>query len=76
LSKCPNTSTNDKESEPLLKQRHIEVNLEDLPVDPGLRASIFDSNTISSYERERIQRAYLQKGPCQPRMKKEDYPKH
>ena len=73
LPKCLSTSANVKESEPSLKQRRIEVNLEELPADPGLRSSIFDNSTISSNEKDRIRRAYLQKGPCQPRMKKEEY---
>ena len=74
LPKCPSTSTKDKESKPSLKQRRSEANLEELPVDPGLRASIFGSNTISAHKKERIRRAYLQEGPCQSRMKKEAYP--
>ena len=73
LLKCPSTSTNNKEFKPSLKQRGIEVNLEEHPVNPGLQTSIFDRSTISSHEKERIRRAYLQKGLCQPRMKKEDY---
>ncbi|RWR93453.1 rve domain-containing protein [Cinnamomum micranthum f. kanehirae] len=46
------------------KKSHVEVNLADLPADPGLR------NPILSYhpmDRDQIRRAYLQKGPCQPR---------
>jgi len=74
LPKCPITFTNNKESEPSSKQRKIEVNMEGLPADPELRASIFNSSTISSHEKERIRRAYLQKGPCQPHMGKEYYP--
>ena len=45
------------------KKSYVEVNPADLPADPGLR------NPIANYhhkEREQIQRAYLQKGPCQP----------
>ncbi|RWR86363.1 zinc finger MYM-type protein 1-like protein [Cinnamomum micranthum f. kanehirae] len=46
------------------KKSRVEVNLADLPADPGLR------NPILSYhpmDRDQIRRAYLQKGPCQPR---------
>ena len=53
------TSTKDKESELSLKQRRIEANLEELLTETGFRASIFDSNTISVHEKERILRAYL-----------------
>ena len=72
MPKCPSTSTNDKEYEPSLKQKHIEINLKELPADPGLQTLIFDRSTISAHKKECIRRAYLQKGPCQPRMKKED----
>ena len=41
-----------------------EVNLYDLPADPGLRKNIYEYDTN---DRERIRRAYLQKGPCQPK---------
>jgi len=58
-----------------LEQRHIKVNLKELPANPGLQASIFDRNTISSHEKERVQRAYLHKGPCHPYIKKTT-PKH
>ena len=71
--KCPNTSTIDKESEPSLKQRRIETNLEELSADPGLRKVIYDKG-ISPKEQDRKRRAYLQKGPCQPCMGKDDYP--
>ena len=41
-----------------------EVKLEDLPADPGLRIRILDYNCNI---RDEVRRAYLQKGPCQPR---------
>ncbi|KAI8559486.1 hypothetical protein RHMOL_Rhmol04G0177600 [Rhododendron molle] len=46
------------------KQSHLEVDLPDLPSDLGLRPPITD------YEpniQEQVHRAYLLKGPCQPR---------
>ncbi|XP_028079852.1 zinc finger MYM-type protein 1-like [Camellia sinensis] len=46
------------------KQSRIEINLVDLPADPGLQAWIMDYNANG---RDQIRRAYLQKGPCQPR---------
>ena len=53
-----------------LKKGCVEVYLIDLPADPGLR------NPISSYhltDRDQVRRAYLQKGPCQPRGHKFPY---
>ncbi|RWR76195.1 zinc finger MYM-type protein 1-like protein [Cinnamomum micranthum f. kanehirae] len=52
------------------KKGRVEVNLTDLPADPGLR------NPISSYhptDRDQVRRAYLQKGPCQPQDHKFPY---
>ena len=46
------------------KQSRIEINLVNLPADSGLRPQIMDYNTN---DRDQIRRAYLQKGPCQPR---------
>ncbi|GMP48071.1 hypothetical protein CsSME_00015559 [Camellia sinensis var. sinensis] len=46
------------------KQSRIEINLVDLPVDPRLRPRIMDYN---ANDRDRIRKAYLQKGLCQPR---------
>ena len=42
----------------------VEINLVDLPSDPGLRKSIsdYDSNI-----RDQVRREYLQRGPCQPK---------
>ncbi|XP_042380415.1 zinc finger MYM-type protein 1-like [Zingiber officinale] len=47
-----------------LKKSQVEINLDDLQSDPGLRVKIsnYDPN-----DREKVRRAYLQKGPCQPR---------
>ena len=45
-------------------QRRIESDLPDLPADPGLRPRISDYNPNI---REQVCRAYLLKGPCQPR---------
>ena len=41
-----------------------EVNLDDLISDSGLRKSIYE---YDPNDRERVRRAYLQKGPCQPK---------
>ncbi|KAL6522340.1 hypothetical protein OROHE_016893 [Orobanche hederae] len=46
------------------KQRHVEVNLADLPSDPGMRTRILDYNPNI---RDEVRRSYLLKGPCQPR---------
>uniref|UniRef100_A0A5B7BMF7 TTF-type domain-containing protein n=1 Tax=Davidia involucrata TaxID=16924 RepID=A0A5B7BMF7_DAVIN len=46
------------------KQSRIEINLENLPADPGLRIKILNYHTN---DRDEIRRAYFQKGPCQPR---------
>ena len=53
------------------KQIHVNFNLENLPLDPGLRKK------ISSYRpnnHDEIRRYYLQKGLCQPIFKNHDYP--
>ncbi|XP_024986255.1 zinc finger MYM-type protein 1-like [Cynara cardunculus var. scolymus] len=46
------------------KQSRMEINLADLPTDPGLRLRIWDYNPNI---RDEVRRAYLLKGPCQPR---------
>ncbi|XP_028061799.1 zinc finger MYM-type protein 1-like [Camellia sinensis] len=46
------------------KQSRIEINLTDLLANPGLRPRIMDYNPN---DQDQICRAYLQKGPCQPR---------
>ncbi|XP_057471076.1 uncharacterized protein LOC130759880 [Actinidia eriantha] len=43
---------------------NVEINVDDLQADPGLRKSIY---TYDANDRERVRRSYLQKGPCQPR---------
>ena len=42
----------------------IDIDLENLPTDPGLRTPIseYDPNI-----RDQVRRAYIQRGPCQPR---------
>ncbi|RWR93679.1 zinc finger MYM-type protein 1-like protein [Cinnamomum micranthum f. kanehirae] len=47
-----------------------EVNLTNLPAAPGLRNPISSSHPMDRYQ---VQRAYLQKGPCQPRDHKFPY---
>ncbi|RWR82286.1 zinc finger MYM-type protein 1-like protein [Cinnamomum micranthum f. kanehirae] len=69
LSPIPKNDKND-EMPSSSKKGRVEVNLTDLPADPGLR------NPISSYhpmDRDQVRRAYLQKGPCQPRDHKFPY---
>ncbi|XP_012835791.1 PREDICTED: zinc finger MYM-type protein 1-like [Erythranthe guttata] len=44
-------------------QTLMEINLEDIPADPGQRPGILQYNIN---DRDRVRRAYLQKGPCQP----------
>ena len=56
----PLTETSDGTS----KKTRTEINLEDLPADPRLRKRIL---TYDPNVRDQIRRAYLQKGPCQPR---------
>jgi hypothetical protein len=45
------------------KRVHIEVDLVNLPIDHCLRKKIYDYHHS---DRDKIQRAYLQKRPCQP----------
>jgi hypothetical protein len=45
------------------KKSHIEINLDTLLANPGLRRPIYEYNIN---DRDTIRRAYLQKGPCQP----------
>ena len=58
-SSTPETDDVDKS-----KQRRVETNLTNLPADPGLRKRILDYNPNI---RDEVHRAYLLKGPCQPR---------
>lgn len=46
------------------KQSRVEINLADLPSDPGTRTQIKDYHPNV---RDQIRREYLQRGPCQPR---------
>ena len=46
------------------KQSHMEINLPDLPSDPGLRTRILD---YDANVRDKVRRAYLLKGACQPK---------
>ncbi|XP_058208074.1 uncharacterized protein LOC131321076 [Rhododendron vialii] len=59
----PNLEKDDDNSRPQ-KQRRVEINLENLPADLGLRPRIGDYNPN---EQDQIRRYYLQKGPFQPR---------
>ncbi|KAL6573582.1 ubiquitin-specific protease ubp15 [Orobanche hederae] len=58
-SSTPNNNNVDRS-----KQSRMEINLPDLPTDPGLRIRILDYNPNI---RDEVRRAYLLKGPCQPR---------
>lgn len=49
-------------SQPPTKQSRLDHSLEDLVGDPGLRQSISEYNPN---DQDLIQRAHLQKGPCQ-----------
>ena len=46
------------------KRIKVDIDLENLPTDPGLRTPIskYDPNI-----RDEVRRAYIQRGPCQPR---------
>lgn len=47
-----------------MKKRFLDVDLDDLPIDPRER------NQVSYYhpnDRDKIRRVYLQKGHCQPK---------
>ncbi|XP_047949501.1 zinc finger MYM-type protein 1-like [Salvia hispanica] len=63
------SSLGNRASYDLSKRQHVEINLDGLPSDPGLRKriSIYHPN-----DRDRIRRHYLQQGPCQP--KGHDFP--
>ncbi|XP_038707267.1 zinc finger MYM-type protein 5-like [Tripterygium wilfordii] len=49
--------------QPSLNQKQKEIDLEDILADPGLRKPI---NEYLVNDRDRVRRAYLQKGPTQP----------
>ena len=61
----PNTRDEPRPS----KQPRIEIDLNNLLSDPGLRKSILEYHPN---DRDQIRRFYLQKGPCQP--KDHDFP--
>lgn len=46
------------------KYTRLEIDLDSLPTDPGLRKKISDYHPN---DRDEIRRVYLQRGPCQPR---------
>ena len=52
-----------------LKEYSLEINLDDLHADPGLRIRILDYHPNI---RDQVRRSYLQKGPCQA--KKHNFP--
>ena len=52
-----------------LKEFPLEINLNDLPADPGLQIKILDYHPNI---RDQVRKAYLQKGPCQA--KKHNFP--
>ena len=52
-----------KSYESSLQQQRIEINLEDFPLDLGKRIKIL---AYYPNDRDKIRRAYLQRGPCQP----------
>ena len=47
-----------------LKKNRVKFNVDKLPADPGLRKK---NSEYHPNFRDGIQRAYLQKGPCEPR---------
>jgi hypothetical protein len=62
VNEMGNTST--QQLGPSFKKLFLDVDLENLPADPGER------NQMLCYhpnDRDEIRRAYLQKGPCQPK---------
>ncbi|XP_020695371.2 zinc finger MYM-type protein 1 [Dendrobium catenatum] len=48
----------------LKRKERVEVDIDNLPIDPGLRPSIWNYDVN---DRDRIRRAYLVKGPYQPK---------
>ncbi|XP_031273011.1 zinc finger MYM-type protein 1-like [Pistacia vera] len=58
------SGVNDNENQPSSKKNCFEVDLENLPFDPGFRPRItfYHPNV-----RDQVRMHYLQKGPCQPR---------
>ena len=50
-------------SEPMENQSHVELNLDDIISDPGLRKPIEEFDVSI---RDQVRREYLLRGPCQP----------
>ncbi|XP_039142002.1 LOW QUALITY PROTEIN: zinc finger MYM-type protein 1-like [Dioscorea cayenensis subsp. rotundata] len=63
-SSTPENSDEPQITQQYSKQAHVEVDLKNLPADPGLRPLI---STYHPNDQDKVRRAYLQKGPCQPR---------
>ena len=55
---------NVSETQGCSKHSRVEIDLDDLPSDPGMRKKISEYHPN---ERDAIRRAYWQRGPCQPR---------
>ena len=57
------SGVNDHENQPFSKKNCFEVDLENLPFDPGFRPRItfYHPNV-----RDQVRMRYLQKSPCQP----------
>ncbi|XP_077251768.1 uncharacterized protein LOC143890992 [Tasmannia lanceolata] len=64
-----NSNATEELAQSCSKRPRVEVNIADLPVDPGLRIRISDYHPN---ERDKIQRHYLQREPYQP--KDHDFP--
>ena len=64
-----NSSFSKGENDESREKKSVEINFAELPTDPRLRIPIskHDPNV-----REQVRKAYMQKGPCQP--KKHDFP--
>ncbi|XP_012851943.1 PREDICTED: zinc finger MYM-type protein 1-like [Erythranthe guttata] len=62
-----NDSVPEEHAQGIHNQSQVEVNLSAIEADPGLRLPISDLAKTSK-ELEIVRRAYLQKGPCQPRL--------
>ncbi|XP_062099773.1 uncharacterized protein LOC133805613 [Humulus lupulus] len=63
-----NSSTSIGKNDKITKSSYagVNINLEDLESDPGLRTPIMDHPLKI---RDQVRRAYMQKGPCQPHLK-------
>ena len=59
LTKRPRSSSEHCGSSSQQQQPHVEINLNELPSDPGLRPRI---TTYHPNDQDKIRRAYLQKG--------------